>query len=162
MNKYENILNNSEEFTDVKLTPSEGIAAIAVIALMADNPDGEVDPDFLINILTSFELFDEYAEEELLATIDKLSEIVDEDGLGALFNAADDIEAISDDLVPDAFAIAVATLIDEDKLEIPTAKKAFLKELQTALDVDDEEANAIINDVVATLQGTELAGESGT
>jgi hypothetical protein len=162
MNKYENILNNSEEFTDVKLTPSEGMAAIAVIALMADNPDGEVDPDLLISVLTSFELFDEYAEEELLAMIDKLTEVVDEEGLGALFNAADDIEAISDDLVPDAFAIAVATLIDEEQLVIPAAKKAFLKELQTALDVDDEEANAIINDVVATLQGTELAGESGT
>jgi hypothetical protein len=162
MNKYENILNNSEEFTDVKLTPSEGMAAIAVIALMADNPDGEVDPDPLISVLTSFELFDEYAEEELLAMIDKLTEIVDEEGLGALFNAADDIEAISDDLVPDAFAIAVATLIDEDQLVIPAAKKAFLKELQTALDVDDEEANAIIADVVATLQGVELAGESGT
>jgi hypothetical protein len=67
MNKYENILNNSEEFTDVKLTPAEGLAAIAMIALMADEPDGEVDPELFMDILSSFETFDEYAEADMLA-----------------------------------------------------------------------------------------------
>lgn len=153
MNKYENILNNSEEFTDVKLTPAEGIAAIAMIALMADEPDGEVDPDLFINILSSFdELFGEYTENDMLALISKLTEIADEDSLGALFNAADDVEVIGDELVPDAFAIAVAALIDEEKLVIPAAKKAFLLELQTALDVDNAEAKTIIEDVIFTLQ----------
>jgi hypothetical protein len=159
MNKYENILNNSEEFTDVKLTPSEGIAAIAMIALMADEPDGEVDPDAFMDILSSFELFDEYAEADMLAMISKLTEIADEESLGALFNAADDVEVISDDLVPDAFAIAVATLIDENQLMIPASKKAFLLELQTALDVDTEEAKTIIEDVIATLQSDDAAAE---
>ena len=153
MNKYENILNNSEEFTDVKLTPAEGIAAIAMIALMADEPDGEVDPDLFMNILSSFdELFGEYTENDMLALISKLTEIADEDSLGALFNAADDVEVIDDELVPDAFAIAVAALIDEEKLVIPALKKAFLLELQTALDVDNVEAKTIIEDVISTLQ----------
>jgi hypothetical protein len=155
MNKYENILNNSEEFTDVKLTPAEGIAAIAMITLMADQPDGEVDADLFMDILSSFELFDEYAEADMLAMISKLTEIADEESLGALFNAADDVEVISDDLVPDAFAIAVATLIDEKQLTIPASKKAFLLELQTALDVDNEEAKTIIEDVIATLQSAD-------
>jgi hypothetical protein len=162
MKKYENILNNSDQFTDVKLNPLEGIAAIALIAAMADNPTGEVDADFLVSILSSFELFDDYEDKDLLATIQKLTEIVEEEGLGALFNAADDIDSISDDLVPDAFAMAVATVIDEDKLEIPAAKKAFLAELQAALDVDDEEATAIITDVVSTFEGEEPAAESGS
>jgi hypothetical protein len=153
MNKYENILNNSEEFTDVKLTPPEGIAAIAMIALMADEPDGEVDPDLFMNILSSFdELFGEYTENDMLALISKLTEIADEDSLGALFNAADDVDVIDDELVPDAFAIAVAALIDEEKLVIPAPKKAFLLELQTALDVDNAEAKTIIEDVISTLQ----------
>jgi hypothetical protein len=160
MNKYESILNNSEEFTDVKLTPSEGIAAIAMITLMADEPDGEVDPDLFMDILSSFELFDEYAEADMLAMISKLTEIADEDSLGALFNAADDVDVISDDLVPDAFAIAVAAVMDEDKLLIPAGKKAFLLELQNALDVDNEEAKTIIEDVVATLQSADVAEES--
>ncbi len=160
MNKYESILNNSEEFTDVKLTPSEGLAAIAMIALMADEPDGEVDPDLFMDILGSFETFDEYAEADMLAMISKLTEIADEDSLGALFNAADDEDVIADELVPDAFAIAVAALIDEDKLIIPAGKKAFLLELQTALDVDNEEAKTIIEDVIATLQDANTTEES--
>jgi hypothetical protein len=69
---------------------------------------------------------------------------------------------IADELVPDAFAIAVAALIDEDQLLIPASKKAFLSELQTALDVDNEEAKTIIEDVIATLQDANTTEESHT
>jgi hypothetical protein len=156
MPKYETILNNSDEFTDVKLTPAEGIAAIAVIALLADRPDAEIPAEDLIDILQDFEIFDEYKESELFGIIDKLMEIVDSEGLGALFNAADDVEVISDDLVIDAYAMAVATLIDEDTLEIPPSKQAFMKELRAALDVDDEEAASVLEDVVNTLKAVDV------
>jgi hypothetical protein len=162
MRKYENILNNSDEFTDVKLTPAEGIAAIALISLLADRPDAEIPADDLIDIFTAFETFDDYTEEDLLAMITKLTEIIDQEGLGALFNAADDVEVISDDLVPDAYAMAVATLIDDETLAIPPAKATFMQELQVALDVDNDEATAIFDDVVATLQGVDLSEESTT
>jgi hypothetical protein len=162
MRKYENILNNSDEFTDVKLTPAEGIAAIALISLLADRPDAEIPADDLIDIFTAFETFDDYTEEDLLAMITKLTEIIDQEGLGALFNAADDVEVISDDLVPDAYAMAVATLIDDETLAIPPAKATFMQELQVALDVDNDEATAIFDDVVATLQGVDVSEESTT
>jgi hypothetical protein len=162
MRKYENILNNSDEFTDVKLTPAEGIAAIALISLLADRPDAEIPADDLIDIFTAFETFDDYTEEDLLAMITKLTEIIDQEGLGALFNAADDVEVISDDLVPDAYAMAVATLIDDETLAIPPAKSTFMQELQVALDVDNDEATAIFDDVVATLQGVDVSEESTT
>jgi hypothetical protein len=164
MPKYETILNNSDEFTDVKLTPAEGIAAIAVIAMLADSPsatlsegpDAEISAEDLIDILQDFEIFDEYKEAELFGIIDKLMEIVDGEGLGALFNAADDVEVISDDLVIDAYAMAVATLIDEDSLEIPPSKQAFMKELREALDVDEEEAASVLEDVVNTLKAVDV------
>jgi hypothetical protein len=162
MRKYENILNNSDEFTDVKLTPAEGIAAIALISLLADRPDAEIPADDLIDIFTAFETFDDYTEEDLLAMITKLTEIIDQESLGALFNAADDVDVISDDLVPDAYAMAVATLIDDETLAIPPAKATFMQELQVALDVDNDEATAIFDDVVATLQGVDLSEESTT
>jgi hypothetical protein len=153
MPKYDTILNNSDEFTDVKLTPAEGIAAIAIITLLADRPDAELPADELLEVVTSFEIFDEYSDDDLLRMVDKLMEIADEEGLGALFNAADDVDAISDELVPDAYAIALATLIDDQTLTVPVGKQPFLKELREALDVDDEEATEILHDVVATLQG---------
>jgi hypothetical protein len=159
MNKYEAILNNSDEFTDVKLTPAEGVAAIALITMLADRPDAEIPVDRLLDVLSTFELFDEFSEEDLLASLDKLTEITDQDGLGALFNAADDVEVISDDLVPMAFAIAIAASITlgdkagkEGALNIPPNRKAFLQELQIALDVDAEEAATITTDVLTTLQ----------
>lgn len=155
MLKYETILNNSDEFTDVKLTPAEGIAAIAVIALLADRPDAEIPAEDLVDILEDFEIFDDYTENDLLAVIDKLMEIVDQEGLGALFNAADDVEVISDELVLSAYAMAVATLIDENNLVIPPTKLAFLQELQIALDVDNEEAAEVLEDVVNTLKAAE-------
>jgi hypothetical protein len=155
MLKYETILNNSDEFTDVKLTPAEGIAAIAVIALLADRPDAEIPAEDLVDILEDFEIFDDYTENDLLAVIDKLMEIVDQEGLGALFNAADDVEVISDELVLSAYAMAVATLIDENNLVIPPSKLAFLQELQIALDVDKEEAAEVLEDVVNTLKEAE-------
>jgi hypothetical protein len=152
MNKYDNILNNSDEFTDVKLTPAEGIAAIALITMLADRPDAEIPVDQLLDILAAFEMFDEYSEEQLMAMVDKLSEIVDQEGLGAMFNAADDVEVISDDLVPDAYAIAVAASVDEQTMQLSPKRNDFLRELQIALDVDDTEAKEIMTDVVATLQ----------
>jgi hypothetical protein len=155
MLKYETILNNSDEFTDVKLTPAEGIAAIAVIALLADRPDAEIPAEDLVDILEDFEIFDDYTENDLLAVIDKLMEIVDQEGLGALFNAADDVEVISDELVLSAYAMAIATLIDEKNLVIPPTKLAFLQELQIALDVDNEEAAEVLEDVVNTLKAAE-------
>jgi hypothetical protein len=155
MNKYDTILNNSDEFTDVKLTPAEGIAAIALITMLADRPDAEIPVDQLLDILAAFEMFDEYSEEQLMAMIDKLSEIADQEGLGAMFNAADDVEVISDDLVPDAYAIAVAASVDEETMQLSPKRNDFLRELQIALDVDDTEAKEIMTDVVATLQASE-------
>jgi hypothetical protein len=159
MTKYEAILNNSDEFTDVKLTPAEGVASIALITMLADRPDAEIPVDSLLDILSAFELFDEYAEEDLLASIDKLSEIADREGLGALFNAADDVEVISDELVPTAYAIAVAASVSlgekvgpDQPLTIPTMRKVFLQELQMALDVDNQEATTITTDVLTTLR----------
>jgi hypothetical protein len=160
MTKYEAILNNSDEFTDVKLTPIEGIASIALITMLADRPDAEIPVDRLLDILSTFELFDESSEEDLLASIDKLAEIADKEGLGALFNAADDVEVISDDLVPTAYAIAIAASVtmggaigkDDSPLTVPPMRKAFLQELQVALDVDSGEAATITADVLSTLQ----------
>jgi hypothetical protein len=168
MTKYEAILNNSDEFTDVKLTPTEGIASIALITMLADRPDAEIPVDRLLDILSTFELFDESSEEELLASIDKLAEIADKEGLGALFNAADDVDVISDDLVPTAYAIAIAASVSmgatigksDLPLTIPPIRKAFLQELQLALDVDAEESATITADVLATLQEDPPVGEA--
>ena len=140
MPKYDSIFN-AEEYTEEPLNEAEGLASIVLIAALADNPQDLVAPDLFLDILADFDLYVEYSEEDLLSMVDRLTAIVADQGLGALFNAAD--EAIPDDLVPDAYAAAILAKMNLDTGEIHVGAQVFLKELQAVLDIDDEEAAAI-------------------
>jgi hypothetical protein len=144
MPKYDNIFN-SEEYAEEPLNEAEGLASIVLIAALADNPQELVAPDLFLDILADFDLYAEYSDEDLLSMVDRLTAIVSDQGLGALFNAAD--EAIPDDLVLDAYAAAILTKLDPDTGEIPASAQVFLKELQTVMDIDDEEATEVVAEV---------------
>jgi hypothetical protein len=144
MPKYDSIFN-SEEYTEEPLNEAEGLASIVLIAALADNPKDLVAPDLFLDILADFDLYVEYSEEDLLSMVDRLTGIAASQGLGALFNAAD--EAIPDDLVPDAYAAAVLAKMNLDTGEIPAGAQVFLKELQAVMDIDDEEAAEVMAEV---------------
>lgn len=146
MGKYDNIFNSEDKSTE-SLNQEEGVAAIAVITTLWDSQETEIDTDYLIDLLWETELYDDYSDDELAEMVDKLFYIAEEEGLGALFNAAYD--SLSDELLPDAFAAGVMMLIDESGV-IPPEQDGFIKELQQALELEDEEAQAIIDEVVAT------------
>ena len=144
MPKYDNIFN-AEEYAEEPLNEAEGLASIVLIAALADNPQELVAPDLFLDILADFDLYVEYSEEDLLSMVDRLTTIVSDQGIGALFNAAD--EAIPDDLVPDAYAAAVLAKMNPDTGEIPASAQVFLKELQSVLDIDDEEAAEVVVEI---------------
>ena len=144
MPKYDNIFN-AEEYAEEPLNEAEGLASIVLIAALADNPQELVAPDLFLDILADFDLYAEYSEEDLLSMVDRLTTIVSDQGIGALFNAAD--EAIPDDLVPDAYAAAVLAKMNPDTGEIPASAQVFLKELQSVLDIDDEEAAEVVVEI---------------
>ena len=144
MPKYDNIFN-SEEYTEEPLNEAEGLASIVLIAALADNPQELVAPDLFLDILADFDLYVEYSEEDLLSMVDRLTAIVSDQGLGALFNAAD--EAIPDDLVPDAYAAAILAKMNPDSGEIPAPAQVFLKELQAVMDIDDDEAAEVVAEI---------------
>jgi hypothetical protein len=144
MPKYDSIFN-SEEYTEEPLNEAEGLASIVLIAALSENPKDLVAPDLFLDILADFDLYVEYSEEDLLSMVDRLTGIAASQGLGALFNAAD--EAIPDDLVPDAYAAAVLAKMNLDTGEIPAAAQLFLKELQAVMDIDDEEAAEVMVEV---------------
>lgn len=152
MTNYDNIFNSSE-ISEESLSPEEGVAAISVVTAIADSAVEEVDPEILAGILWEFEVFEEYSEDEIIEIVDKLIGIAEDEGLGALFNSAN--EALSDDIVLDAFAAGVIVLIDEEKLIIPQEKQPYLKKLQEALELEDEEAEEIIQEVIAALDEEE-------
>jgi hypothetical protein len=153
MTKYDKIFNSSD-ISDESLSPEEAVAAIAVVTAIADSAVEEVDPETLGSILWEFEVFEEYSEDEITEIVDKLIGIAEDEGLGALYNAAS--EALSDDLVLDAFAAGIIVLIeDEEELVIPQHKQPYLKKLQEALDLEDEEAQEIVQEVIAAFQEAE-------
>jgi hypothetical protein len=152
MPKYDNIFN-AEEYTEEPLNEAEGLASIVLIAALADNLQELVAPDLFLDILADFDLYAEYSDEDLLSMVDRLTAIATDQGLGALFNAAD--EAIPDDLVPDAYAAAILTKMNPDTGEIPADAQVFLKELQVVLDIDDDEAAEVVAEVKKGFESVE-------
>ncbi|WP_414530158.1 tellurite resistance TerB family protein [Nodularia chucula] len=152
MTQYDKIFNSTKT-TEESLSPEEAVAAIAVVTEMADLSIDEVDGEILASILWDFEVFEDYSEDEIAKIVDKLIGIAEKDGLGTLFNIAS--KNLSDELVLDAFAVGVMVMIDEDDLIIPQQKHPYLKRLQQALDLEDEEAHEIIQEVIAAYQEAE-------
>jgi hypothetical protein len=149
---YDKIFNSSE-VSEESLSPEEGVAAVAVVTAITDSAVEEVDAEILASILWEFEVFEEYSEDEITEIVDRLIGIVEDEGLGCLFNSAS--EALSDELVLDGFAAGVIVLIDEEELIIPKEKQPYLKKLQEALKIEDEEAEEIIQEVIAAFQEAE-------
>jgi len=140
--KFDKIFN-SEDKSEASLTLEESVAAVALVAAETNSPD--TDADILESILWESEIFAEYSEDDMSAMFQKLAGMIAEDGLGALFNTA--WESLPDELVLDTFAITTAMFVADG--EVSDKHKGFLQEFQQALGVEDEEAEEIIEDVIA-------------
>ncbi|MCW5315849.1 hypothetical protein GTQ43_19145 [Nostoc sp. KVJ3] len=151
MTKYDKVFNSSET-SEESLSPEEAVAAIATVTAIADLSIEDVDAESLAGILWEFEVFEEYSEDEITEIVDRLLAIAEEEGIGALFNTAK--VSLSDELVLDGFAAGVIVLLD-DELAIPKSKQAYLKKLQAALELEDEEAEEIIKEVIAAFKEAE-------
>ncbi|MBW4423449.1 MAG: hypothetical protein KME50_03025 [Nostoc desertorum CM1-VF14] len=151
MTKYDKVFN-SPKTSEESLSPEEAVAAIATVTAIADSSIEDVDAESLAGILWEFEVFEEYSEDEIAEIVDRLIGITEEEGIGPLFNAAK--VSLSDELVLDGFAAGVIVLLDEE-LAIPKSKQAYLKKLQAALELEDEEAEEIIKEVIAAFEEEE-------
>jgi hypothetical protein len=156
MTKYDKIFG-VEDASEESLSPEEAVAAIAVITAIADSPVEEVDAESLAGVLWEFEVFEEYTEDEIVDIVERLISIAEEEGLGPLFNTAN--ASLSDDIVLDGFAAGVIVLLDQE-LTIPKQKQPYLKKLQEALEIEDEEAQEIIQEVIAAIQEAEEGDEA--
>ncbi|BBD66639.1 hypothetical protein NIES4072_60880 [Nostoc commune NIES-4072] len=151
MTKYDKVFN-SPKTSEESLSPEEAVAAIATVTAIADSLIEDVDADSLAGILWEFEVFEEYSEDEITEIVDRLIGIAEEEGIGPLFNTAK--VSLSDELVLDGFAAGVIVLLDDD-LAIPKSKQAYLKKLQAALELEDEEAEEIVKEVIAAFKEAE-------
>jgi len=141
VSKFDKIFN-SEDKSEASFTPEESVAAVALVAALANSPD--TDADILESILWESEIFAEYSEDDMSAMFQRLSGIATQDSLGALFNAA--WESLPDELVLDTFAITAAMFVLDG--EVSDKHKGFLQEFQQVLGLEDEEAEEIIEEVI--------------
>ncbi|MDY6898815.1 MAG: tellurite resistance TerB family protein [Cyanobacteriota bacterium] len=153
MDKYDKIFN-SKGILNQSLSSQEAVAAIAIITTSADSSFEDVDIEFLVDILWRFEIFEEYSDEDLLEILEKLLNLGEESGAGALFNSAN--KQLDDEYLKDAFAAGVSVILDEEEMLIPPAHTHLLKSLQIALDIDNKEAKEIIEEVISVFQEAEL------
>ncbi|MEH2280055.1 MAG: hypothetical protein V7K90_01735 [Nostoc sp.] len=151
MTKYDKVFN-SPKTSEESLSPEEAVAAIATVTAIADSMIEDVDAESLAGILWEFEVFEEYSEDEIAEIVDRLLAIAEEEGIGPLFNVAK--VSLSDELVLDGFAAGVIVLLD-DELAIAKSKQVYLKKLQVALELEDEEAEEIIKEVIAAFKEAE-------
>lgn len=151
MGKYDFILNSEDE-TDAELDETEAVAAIAYIAgaidFAADGGVGaKVEADFLRGVISGI-IEEDFEEEDLVELIEAFQEVINDAGPGSLYNAA--YNALSEELVSGAYMAACGMcLIDGD---IPDEAVEFLGELQESLEIDDEEAEEIRNQLLAILE----------
>ena len=148
MGNFDKIFN-SEDKSEASLTLEESVAAVSLVAAEANSPDA--DADILESILWDSEVFAEYSEDDMSAMFKKLAGIISQDGLGALFKTA--WQSMPDELVLDTFAITAAMFVIDG--EVSEKHLAFLQEFQQVLGVEDEEAEEIIEDVVAAYSQVE-------
>ncbi len=154
MGKYDRIFQ-SDNLSTEKLTPEESVAAIAVVTAGADTPLNQVELEFLVDTIWGFEIFEEYSDPQLLAMLEKLVTIANSEGLGSLFNAA--YESLADELILDGFAAGVSVLVDEttENIHIPKDKMPLLRNLQSALDLEYDEAQEVIDNVILDFEEAE-------
>lgn len=152
MAKYDKVFNSDKKLEE-PLSTEEALAAVAVVTAVADSSLEDVDVELLVDVLWGFEIFEDYSDDDLFEIVDRLIAIAEDNSVGALFNTAK--QSLSDDLVLDAFAGGVSVLIDEDELRVPKGKTTLLKKLQEALNLNDEQAKEIIEEVIAAFEEAE-------
>lgn len=153
MDRYDKIFK-SRGILNESLSSQEAVAAIAIVTISADSSFEDVDVEFLVDILWRFEIFEEYSDEDLLEIIDKLLNLGEKNGAGALFNSAK--KQLDDEFLKDAFAAGVSVVLDEEEMLVPQAHNHLLKSLHIALEIDNQEAEEIKEEVISVFHEAEL------
>lgn len=127
--------------SDIKLDGAEAFAAIALIAVAADDIITTSESQALTVLFTRMELFSKYSEDGLREMTDKLLGIIKNKDIKPLFDAA--VAAVPKELKETLFAVTTdLVLADGDLAE---EEEQLLNELYAALKMSSEMAEKIID-----------------
>lgn len=144
MGKYD-IVFATEGESEQTLSPEEAVAAIATVAIFADGKPSDEENQILSEIINSLDIYEGYEAEDFQQMFDKITGILNTDGIGVLFNTA--VESISDDLVEIAFEVAAEIVLSDESVD--DLEDSLLHDLSAALGLPEEIAQEIIDDLTA-------------
>jgi tellurite resistance protein len=127
--------------SDIKLEPAEAFAAIALIAVAADDIITTSESQALTTLLTRMELFSKYSEDGLREMTDKLLGIIKNKDIKPLFDAA--VAAVPKDLKETLFAVTTDLVLSDG--DLAEEEEQLLNELYSALKISSEMAEKIID-----------------
>ncbi|NEP43832.1 MAG: tellurite resistance TerB family protein [Okeania sp. SIO2H7] len=126
--------------SDIKLEPAEGFAAIALIAVAADDIITTSESRAITTLFSRMELFSKYSEDDLREMTDKLLGIIKNKDIKPLFDAA--VAVVPQELKETLFAVTTdLVLADGDLAE---EEEQLLNELYGALKISGEMADKVI------------------
>jgi hypothetical protein len=140
-----NKLPQESTTSSVALEPEAGIAIIGLFSANADEKGVSADEqEVLTDFLGQIGLFDDYSDEDLENLTHEVTRLLKEED-------ADELIALAIDSLPDenyreaAYLAAILVAgIDEEILE---PEQEFISELQTALNISDDRAQELIDEV---------------
>lgn len=127
-----------------KLNAAEAFTAIALMAIAADGQANEAEMQALKTALSQIQLFMSYSNDAKKKMIDRLLNMVDKNGVDVMLKAA--ISSIPDEVKETSFTVATEIVVADGK--ITTEEEKFLNDLYPALNISEEIAVKIRNDIL--------------
>ena len=134
-----NVLDSGNHVRD-SLSPPEAVAAITLAAIAPDGYMNEEEAGSICSILLRMKLFQSYTNDTIMGMIEKLLNMLRQEGIDALFNAAQ--SSLPENLRESAFAL-VTDMVLADGV-VTTEEQGFLNDLYYCLGIDSDVANQIV------------------
>jgi tellurite resistance protein len=127
--------------TQEALSPAEGFAAIALLAVAADGYLSDSEAQVLSTTLSRMQLFRSYPGDVMRRMFDRLLSILQRQGSQTLFNLA--IDTLPHDLYETAFAVTTDIVLADG--EVTAEEEKLLTDLCDALNLQEKTAMKIID-----------------
>jgi len=121
-------------------TKQEAFLAIALAASAADGTIDDSETDSIFGYMLQMRMFDDYTDDQMSDTFDKLVKILDNEDIGGLVAIAK--SSLPSELRETAFACAVDITLADGVIE--AEEKELLEELQQVLEVSDDMGSKIL------------------
>jgi tellurite resistance protein len=134
----------TEETSECNLNPEEALAAIVTVAAHVDGEPSSHENQITNDMINNLDRFANYSDHKRQKMFNKITGILNKEGLGVLFNTA--VESLTDDLAETAFELASEVILSDGKVD--PAEDTLLFELCSALGIPETIAQEVIDEAV--------------